>query len=87
MRKLKLTLDDLAVETFEAQDGQQTARGTVQGLETSTCHHDAFSCNGLCSNATNCPFAECATDLNTCQGSCWDVMYVSECGASCLEVC
>lgn len=85
MRKLKLTLDNLAVESFDAQGVQPPARGTVEA-NSATCHA-AWSCDGTCSNGTNCPFAECATDLNTCQGSCWDVMYASECGASCIEVC
>lgn len=88
MRKLKLTLENLTVETFEAQPGHGADTGTVHGLETSTCHHDAYSCNGGCSNLTNCPFnGECGTAINTCQGSCWDVQYASECGGSCLEVC
>ncbi len=87
MRKLKLTLETLSVESFDAQGVQPPARGTVEGLETYTCHHDAYSCQALCSNATNCPYQECGTALNTCQGSCWDPMYASECGGSCIEVC
>lgn len=88
MRKLKLSLENLQVETFDAQPAPNDVRGTVQGLETSTCQPDAYSCNGLCSNATNCPFEDCGSaQFNSCQGSCWDVMYGTECGGSCLEVC
>ena len=88
MRKLKLTLENLHVESFEAQPAAADAAGTVHALETVTCQDGRHTCEAGCSGLTNCPYnGECGTNINSCQGSCWDVMYASECGGSCIEVC
>jgi len=58
MRKVKLNLDDLAVESFATADVDPATRGTVQGHDATAlcetritrCYQDtcAFSCDGSC---------------------------------------
>lgn len=58
MRKVKLDLDELAVESFATADGESEVRGTVHGHDATElctrfmtrCYQDtcAFSCDGSC---------------------------------------
>ena len=62
MKKLKLEMDDLRVDSFEVREGTEE-RGTVEGrYVTFTC--DA-SCGGTCDSCMD-------TCLNTCPDSCWN---------------
>lgn len=77
MRKIKLALDALAVESFPTTAEARPPRGTVAGNEYSQME----SCDRLCDTTTNlghtCAEATCGSDPNVCgtQGagpSCWD---------------
>lgn len=81
MRKLKLSLEDLHVESF-TPDARDAEEGTVHGRETFM----PGSCWPDCSADTLCVAGPCETDDRTC-GTCLDPQYVSQCGASCFEVC
>lgn len=63
MKKLRLQLDDLSVESFGTHQ-EETARGTVAGRNeppyTQSCDG---SCVATCASCVN-------TCLNTCQASC-----------------
>ena len=82
MNKLKLHLDDLAVESFDTCD-REKEKGTVVG--------EQCSCNGTC------PLTVCATCANTCDDAtcaytCDDATCPASCngtcgGASCWETC
>jgi len=63
MRKMKLDMDRLAVESFSVVDGGADARGTVQGNAATlrlcsafTCGGDTcdLSCTGSCRTYPNC---------------------------------
>ena len=63
MRKMKLDMDRLAVESFEVDNGVTEARGTVRGHAAtrfcslaSGCAGDTcdLSCNGSCATGYNC---------------------------------
>ena len=90
MKKLKLELDALEVESFEvARTGPPT--GTVHGHNTATqCNTspdrtcagyltcDFNSCDGLCSAANYC------TDFGTCDATC---NYTQTCETECEQTC
>jgi hypothetical protein len=74
MRKLKLGLDALRVESY-VTSAETDDRGTVQA-------NDSPSGNPFgCSNLPTCPFTP-GTCYNSCQGTCDD-----SCLASCYESC
>lgn len=63
MRKMKLDVDQLAVESFSIKDGDTDGRGTVHGNQnTRFCSAFAscagntcdLSCNGSCATGYNC---------------------------------
>ena len=69
MRKLKLQVEELVVDSFEAVDGRRRAAGTVRGhedtVEATVCNYTnmyQISCQVQCTN-------ECGTLVNkTCDG-------------------
>jgi hypothetical protein len=70
MRKLKLEIDSLDVESFKTDDGDDTP-GTVHGASGWWCQSTYYGC-------TYTDFESCATcdtcDQNTCEGAsctCW----------------
>jgi hypothetical protein len=74
MRKLKLDLDQITVDSFDPNPSEGVRRGTVQGfgptpvftcpLTCDTCYNTCASCDGTCENS-------CAgTCYYTCGGSC-----------------
>jgi len=71
MRKLKLQLDDLQVDTFQTTPAQKP-KGTVFG-EQCTCH-------------TNCTCPGCPTCYASCNGTC-DASCNGSCGATCDASC
>lgn len=77
MRKLKLSLDTLQVESFAAT-GNEPARGTVPGHAfTEYADESCFeSCNGTC------PANGCGSGYASCYGSCYGT-----CGATCYNTC
>lgn len=87
MKKLKLNLDDLKVQSFETAP-QEAAAGTVQGHEMT----EHTRCWGLCGGATDgiCNSQECFTADYACT---WDpaeltcytngIAHPTLCAASC----
>ncbi|HST60737.1 MAG TPA: hypothetical protein VLK84_18700 [Longimicrobium sp.] len=78
MRKLKLSVDQLQVESFHAVE-REAQRGTVAGNDSwvLVCSEGGNSCKGWCSADTAC---------QTCDASCNGTCYNS-CGASCAGTC
>lgn len=80
MKKLKLNVDALAVESFDAESGQERPRGTVEARSEDT----QFLCTYECTNAHSCGWSDinchtqgCRTDWETC----------GEFGSCCPAVC
>ena len=65
MKKMKLVLEDLQVESFAADPKNATNRGTVAGLveEASGMHSECYT---YCSNCVTV-----CEGLDTCGWSCW----------------
>lgn len=75
MKKLKLDIDELAVESFQSESGPERPRGTVKAQSEDT----EFLCTWECTNQHSCGWSEvdcytqgCRTDWWTCgqMGSC-----------------
>lgn len=82
MRKLKLTLENLQVDSFDVDEGRKE-EGTVHARES----FGMGSCYPDCSFDTLCHAGPCDTENRTC-GTCIEPHYVSQCGGpSCFEVC
>ncbi|HWK90327.1 MAG TPA: pinensin family lanthipeptide [Longimicrobium sp.] len=62
MRKLKLDLEELAVESFETE-ALREARGTVEGHEQYTYYCNSIECTA---NGASCVWSRC----NTCESGC-----------------
>lgn len=71
MKKLRLQLDDLRIDSFDTT-APQKAKGTVFG-EQCTCY-------------TNCTCPGCPTCYQSCNGSC-DASCNGSCGATCDGTC
>lgn len=75
MKKLKLNLDRLRVDTFELSEKELTERGTVHGNATLLCTRWAScqgSCPGTChiDSCYNCSVDACETVAWTCGDTC-----------------
>jgi hypothetical protein len=97
MRKLKLDLDQLTVDSFDtdADDGAQ--RGTVEAhslrcvspfetCEALSCNYTCGTCNATCASCASC-FNTCG---NTCGGSCYGTCETCQTNCqqeSCVYVC
>lgn len=73
MNKLKLTLDELSVESFDTTSGTSGRAGTVHG----NAHCCCCCCNPCC-----CAVPPTNNGENTCQASC-----NGTCNASCNGTC
>jgi hypothetical protein len=88
MNKLKLKLDELAVESF-ATCGTEREKGTVFA-EACTCpgvtcaNTCPATCAYTCDDAT-CP--QCPTCAATCANTCDDPSCNGTCGFSCWDTC
>ncbi|HEU4559496.1 MAG TPA: hypothetical protein VFS20_16690 [Longimicrobium sp.] len=90
MKKLKLELDDLAVETF-ATDRGEVRRGTVAGYYTNLCITYRCDNTNLCTAGDSCDgtcYATCGDepcasyDINQCGGT----AYANSClGGDCFK--
>ena len=81
MKKLKLNIDDLKVESFETSNIFSENYGTVKG----------FECNGVNSSGgpshdETCPFSCRNSCQNSCGGSCGPTCNGDTCG-SCDPTC
>lgn len=65
--KLKLSLDDLRVETFDTTGGAEGAPGTVHALDC-----DLSQCVG-CSNCSDCTDCTGCTGCSACSTQSWVV--------------
>jgi hypothetical protein len=74
MKKLKLDVDELAVESFDAESAAERPRGTVDAHEDTEflCGTNLHSCGW---SEIDCYTEGCRTDWNTCgaYGSCCPV--------------
>ena len=66
MRKIRLEIDDLAVESFDTADGKGKKTGTVHGHSEFT---EFDGCNSQYSNCATCEYG-CPQDTVTCFASC-----------------
>lgn len=64
MRKIRLEIDDLAVESFNTVHGEEKKPGTVRGHES-----EEWGCNSQYSNCATCQEG-CPRDTLTCFASC-----------------
>ncbi len=80
MNKLKLDLDELAVESFETCGGDRE-KGTVLGQELCTC--PGVTCANTCAPtcAYTCDDVTCA---NSCEGTCHGISCFTRCIDSCI---
>jgi hypothetical protein len=83
MRKLKLSVENLQVESFDPEAAPMDQEGTVHGRETV----EPMSCWPACSDDTYCAASRCNTNQATCP-TCIEEQYASQCGGhSCYDVC
>lgn len=73
MKKLKLALDDLSVETFDTSPARRE-KGTVMGEQECTC-------------PTACTCPTCPTCCNTCEASCPYTCDDATCPETCDDTC
>lgn len=79
MNKLKLDLEELAVESFEVAE-EKDEEGTVQGNEaTPWCNTGNLTCNG----AISCNGVYTCADINTCQFDSCDTWCETWCDTFC----
>ncbi|HEX7239681.1 MAG TPA: hypothetical protein VF263_05420 [Longimicrobiaceae bacterium] len=73
--KLKLSLDDLRVETFETTPGAVNAHGTVRALcdDCSGCT-DCTNCTE-CSNCSDCTNCTDCSQATAATGTCYTTFY------------
>lgn len=84
MKKLKLRMDALRVESFETVAGPGAARGTVRGNEpTAGCTETA---NPECTQAFACETYGDCTMYGSCEGTCGNSC-VDTCQVSCYGTC
>ena len=77
MKKLKLNLDDLKVESFETVPESLAAKGTVKGADDHTVP-GYNTCNLTCQGLPTCDYGP--TCLGTCPSAC-------TCGSGCFGSC
>lgn len=81
MNKLRLHLEDLAVESFDTVRGRQAERGTVRGNDACCCCCCPCCCTGAVSCGGTCDPSVCngscvTCDASACYGSCeWTCDY------------
>ena len=81
MRKLRLELDALAVESFDTSAVPGLLRGTVHGLSQETTRDDDSidTCQTGCQQSETCTVTE-----DTCADETWETCYGATCyGVSC----
>lgn len=95
MRKLRLDMDELRVESFDTTAAGGARRGTVRGnadgvasAEPDTCQSQDAQCSDDSNCAQSCPWT-CAGDPVSCGGSCEGSCHTcpDTCGRTCGETC
>ncbi|MGD8778128.1 MAG: hypothetical protein PVH88_04125 [Ignavibacteria bacterium] len=99
MKKLKLNLEDLRVESFELNPGKEINKGTIHGNEQPTVVDDTCvepSCDGTCYEDTcedtcgvgpTCDYATCVNTAACGGGNTCDYSCGSTCGLTCVKIC
>lgn len=80
MKKLKLNIDDLKVESFETNNNTEQKEGTINGFAINT-KGNGDSCSLTCHDT--CLTCEQHTCLNTCYETCAGASCDPTCGISC----
>lgn len=87
MNKLKLSLEALAIESFDTT-ATVREKGTMMGEQATNtcpgCPTCAATCAYTCDDAT-CP--QCPTCAESCNGSCQGPSCWDTCGGSCFDTC
>jgi len=86
MKKLKLNIDDLKVESFEVNQKNDNSKGTIKGFATATIvtrPEGGPDCPG---NATDPFYHETCDYAYTCAGTC-DVTCPNTCDVTCGSTC
>ena len=82
MRKVRLDLDAIQVDTFEVTEAP-AGRGTVRAhVACCVCGCDPCCCTCCATCANTCP-ASC----QTCPDSCWGTCYDPTCGGNSCDYC
>jgi hypothetical protein len=80
MKKLKLSLDALEVESFSVE-GPAPHKGTVPGQQIGSNDSMCFSCGPTCQGT-------CNSECGSCAGSCWpDPTCYATCAHTCEQSC
>lgn len=79
MKKLKLNLDDLKVESFATTPGSATQHGTIHGYGPLTNETHVECCGWHTDGSCKCPHED-SGNLTECDNSCYET-----CNASCYE--
>ncbi|MGD8778127.1 MAG: hypothetical protein PVH88_04120 [Ignavibacteria bacterium] len=77
MKKLKLNLEDLRVESFELNSGKEVKKGTIHGNEEATVGGD--TCDESCVFGTCYVSCDVTCDQFTCHNT--------ECGQNTCDTC
>lgn len=82
MKKVKLDLDAILVDSFEVTETPR-GRGTVRGHVCCVCGCDPCCCT-CCATCGNTCLASCNGSCQTCEDSCWGTCFEVTCvGRSC----
>ena len=97
MRKYRLELDELSVESFDVLPETSEQRGTVRGREATPILGTCFGCGSATVDGETCVSCDgCGpgTHFNTCEYTCDDATCATcgnscaaTCGASCWDTC
>jgi hypothetical protein len=90
MKKLKLNLEDLKVESFETSINQKKRIGTIKGFAPPFTETNCIQCEPT--EQVECPTLSCGgtcpnTCLNTCAATCPDTCPVSCIFTACGDTC
>ena len=83
MRKIRLDLDELSVESFETNGAGAERKGTVQAhaqTEWNTCQGDTCDPGNTCWDSCD---GVCGTYFCATQDSCWNPSCVNSCAFTC----
>ncbi|HEX8692467.1 MAG TPA: hypothetical protein VF746_08620 [Longimicrobium sp.] len=76
MRKLKLDVEELKVDSFEVAEDEKAPRGTVRG-------HAQYTDYRVCDTAVDCSWNSCPSNcVSACAVTCYDT-----CEATCEMSC
>jgi hypothetical protein len=85
MKKIRLELDMLSVETFSTTGGAAEAGGTVKARENT---EDYAGCESIdyCQGTLNCPATNATKECGSCNTD-YDSCYAYSCGVTLCDTC